>query len=482
MFKIIKEFNEFQNKNKVKLAAEFIKDFIKGTEWENKIYIAGGYVRDELMGIEPHDIDLLVNTNNGGILFAEWITKKLGIYREESNPITYPRFGTAMFTLRKMNYEGEDISDVEIECVMPRKETYEEGNRKPDVSSGDLGDDVHRRDFTVNSLLKNLSTDEVVDLTGMGKDDIKKGVVRTPLEPDVIFSEDPLRMLRSIRFSVKYNWKLPIFMIKSIKKNAKKISYISFERINDELSKMLLTDNPDKAIRLIQFTGLSKYIFPELDKLINLPQNKYHDSDAMTHTLKVLKNTPPDIITRLAALFHDIGKYKTISNDDGEVHFYGHEEMSGYIAADILRRLKYPKTVIRDVVDLIVNHMRTKESGNEGNMSKRSLRKLKLEMGNNLEKLLDLIHADNISHAKQYCMPDQVENIRKKLKDLDISDNVITGKLPLDGDDIMRILNINKGPMVGKMLDKLKDIYLDNPKITKEEAEKIIKNEYDKSF
>ena len=474
--KLIKEFSEFKKNNKIKIAADFIQYVIKDTEWENKVYIAGGYVRDELMGKDPKDIDLLIDVPGGGIGFADWITKKLGIYRDGSNPVTYPRFGTAKFTLRGIKYKGENLSDIDIECVMPRKETYTEGDRKPEVSKGTLKDDVDRRDFTINSMLKNLSSGEILDLTGMGKEDLKRGIVRTPLDPDVIFGEDPLRMLRCVRFSVKYNFDLPMSMIRSIKKNAKKIMYISFERISDELSKMLLTEHPDKAIRLILMTKLSKHIFPELEKLDGLGQNKYHDMDVLGHTLKVLRNTPPILIVRLAGLFHDIGKYKTVTVDDGETHFYGHEEMSAHIAKDILHRLKFPRVIINPVCDIIANHMRTKPAGNEGIMSNRSLRKLRNDMGENLEYLLDLIHADNISHAPDHCMPKQIPNIRKKLAALEEEKSPI--KPPINGDDIQNILKIGKGPVVGKLLDKLKDLYLDNPHMTKEEAEEIIKKLY----
>ena len=294
----------------IKAAVDLIKTTIKNTEWEGKVFIAGGYVRDELMGNEPKDVDLLINVPDGGILFAEWFTKKLGIHTK-GNPVIYPRFGTAKFNLRRQKHNGMDLSDIDIECVMPRKEKYNVGDRKPDVEQGTLKDDVDRRDFTTNSLLKNLSSGEILDLTGMGKDDIKNGIVRTPLDPDVIFTDDPLRMLRAVRFATKYSWKLPMFMIRSLKKNAKKLELISSERIQEELNKMLLTKNPDKAIRLLQILGLSKYIFPELDKLIKMKQNKFHKHDAMRHTLEVLKNTPPDLVTRLSALLHDIGKSKT---------------------------------------------------------------------------------------------------------------------------------------------------------------------------
>ena len=297
---------------KEQVAVDLLSKLVKKSPYTGKVFIAGGYVRDEFMGLDPKDIDLVIEMPNGGIEFAKWVTKELGIY-SGSNPVIFPRFGTAKFNLRGIKHKGQDLTDIDVECVMTRKEKYTDSSRKPEVSVGTLKQDVERRDFTVNSLLKDLTTGEILDLTGKGKNDIKKGVVQTPLDPNVIFTEDPLRMLRAIRFTVKYGWKLPLFMIRAIKNNASKLKNISSERIQEELNKMLVTKSPDTAVRLLQITGLSKFVAPELDLLIGLKQNKYHKWDANKHTMQVLKNTPPELKTRLAALFHDIGKAATKS-------------------------------------------------------------------------------------------------------------------------------------------------------------------------
>ena len=189
-----------------KSAIDFLSKEIRASKFKGKVFVAGGYVRDELLGLDPKDIDLVVELPNGGIAFAEWLTKKHKIYKKNSNPVIFPNFGTAKFQLYGISHNGHDLSNLEIEVVMTRKEKYSDSKgRKPDVSPGTLKDDVERRDFTVNSMLKDLTTGEVVDLTGMGKKDLKAGVIRTPLDPDVIFNEDPLRMLRAVRFTVKYN-------------------------------------------------------------------------------------------------------------------------------------------------------------------------------------------------------------------------------------------------------------------------------------
>jgi len=463
------------------IAVEFISNLVKNSPFKGKAYIAGGYVRDELLGLDPKDIDIVVEMDNGGIKFADWITKKLNIYKNGSNPVIYPTYGTASFVLKGIQYKGYNLSDIKIEVVMTRKEKYQYGNRKPEVSAGTLYDDVTRRDFTVNSLLKDLTTGEILDLTGMGKKDIKDGIVRTPLNPDIIFTDDPLRMLRAIRFTVKYGWKLPLFMIRALKRNAHMLKTISAERVRDELNKMLISKNPDIAIRLLQLTGLNKFVAVELDNLIKLQQNKYHKYDAMVHTLDVLKKVPPELEIRLAALFHDIGKYETQQIINNEITFYTHEKISSDIAKRIMIRLKYPNEIINKVIIAIKNHMRTKQFGNESEIvSDKTIRKLKNDLGDHLETTLQLIHADNISHSDEFSMPNQIPKLRDKLNQM--KDESSKPILPINGNDIMTYLNIKPGYIIKHLLNQVKDAYFENPKLSKEEALNIIKKEYEKTI
>lgn len=457
---------------KEKLAVEYLRNLIKGSEYENNVFIAGGAVRDEVLGLDAKDIDLVVSLPDGGIRFAEWITNEMGNYKEGSNPVVFERFGTAKFDLRGITYKGEDLSDIDIEAVMTRTEKYSEDSRKPEVDYGTLKQDVERRDFTVNSLLKDLSTGEILDLTGSGLKDINAGVVRTVLDPEYIFGEDPLRMLRAIRFAVKYDWDLPMFMIRAIKSSASKIQNISMERVRDELNKMIVLRKPDKAIRLLQITNLAEYTIPELQKIVRLKQNKHHKWDVNIHTLEVLKNVEPHIVNRLGALLHDIGKYATKEVIDGEVHFYKHEKVGADIARDIMKRLKYPNHIIDAVATAVENHMRLKQSGLQGEIiTDKALRKLKNNLGDHLEHTLDIIHADNICHADDYCLPDQIPNIRKRLKDLDLPTEKI--ELPINGNDIIKRYNIKPSAKIGKLLDAVREEYFENPDITAEEAFEI---------
>jgi len=463
---------------KEQAALDFLSQEIKNSRWKGKVYLAGGAVRDELMGLPIKDIDLVVNMKDGGIEFAQWLTRKLGIY-SSGNPVVFQKFGTAKFNLRGIEHMGQDLSDIDVEVVMPRTEKYTFGSRKPEVAQGTMADDAERRDFTVNSLFKDLSTGEIKDLTGMGKADIQKGVVRTALNPDIIFKDDPLRMLRAIRFTVKYNWTLPLFMIKGIKRNAHMLKHISSERIRDELDKMLVTGSPDTAVRLLQITDLSKYIFPELDLLVGLQQNKYHIWDANKHTLEVLKSVPPNLVTRLGALFHDIGKAETKDIIDDTIHFYRHEEVGADIARDIMKRLKYPNNVIDAVTTIVGQHMRLKQAGKEGEViSDKSLRKLKADLGDHLDNVLDLMHADNTAHAPEHKLEQQIPGVRNRLKNLKNAPVSTKIPIPINGFDVMAELGIRPGPLVKTMLDVVKDAWLEEPDITKQEALKLIRDTF----
>ena len=474
-----KEFPQTQSKTdnkKEKAAIKVLGNIVKGTEFEGKTFIAGGYVRDLQMGIPSKDIDITVELPDGGIRFANYITKKLGVYKKDSNPVIYPTFGTAKFNLRGIDYKGLDLSDVEIESVMTRQEKYEKGSRKPKVGHGTLKQDVDRRDFTVNSLLQDLSTGEIKDLTGMGKNDIRMGLIRTPLDPDVIFDEDPLRMLRAIRFAVKYDWDLPMFMLKSMRKNADKLDNISSERIRDELDKMLVSKKPATAIRLLKATKLLNHVMPEVGKLHGMTQGRHHKWDGFKHSLSVLSNVPPTVTKRLGALLHDIGKPTTKKVIDNEVRFFGHEKIGADIAKDIMTRLKYPKKIIEPVTLAVRHHMRTKSSGDDATITDKALRKLKRHLGDHLEDVLDVIHADNISHADASNMPNQIKNIRGRLKGLDGGQG---GKIvpPIGGKEIMSNFDVKPGKMVGLLKKKVQDAMDENPALTKSQALSVVDRE-----
>ena len=472
----MKTLSTLLTEGKVEKAAEdYLSKIVKRSPFKGKVYIAGGYVRDVVRGANPKDIDLVVAMPEGGIKFAEWLTKKIGVYKRGSNPVVYPKFGTAKFMMKGVTHNGQDLSGLDIEAVMTRKEQYRAGDRKPDVSPGTLKQDVERRDFTVNSLLKDLTTGEIKDLTGQGKADIKKGIIRTPLDPDVIFSEDPLRMLRAIRFTVKYGWDLPLFMIKSIKRTARKINNISNERVRDELDKMLVTKRPKQAMRLLKITGLLQYVMPEVDALAGVKQGKYHTKDVWNHSLDVLEKVPPVLTKRLGALLHDVGKKATQQIVKDDVHFYTHEKVGAKLAGAILKRLKYPSDIIRRVTTSIEHHMRLKRSGDEGEViSDKALRKVKRTIGDHLEDLLDIMDADNKSHSSKSTQGKQIAGIKMRLKDLE--DIPVPTKLPITGKDLIA-MGLKPGPKFKKLLGKVQDAVDANPNLTKQQATDIIKKQ-----
>jgi poly(A) polymerase len=461
--------------SKDEAALDYLKKMVQKSPFRGKVFLAGGAVRDLEMGTVPKDLDVVVVDFgvNGGMDFAVWLAKEMGNYKESSNPVLFPKFGTAKVVLNG-EHNGVSLNGMDVEAVFARKEVYTPGSRKPVVSPGTLKDDVFRRDATVNSLMLDLSTGEVLDLTGHGKEDIKNGYLRTPSNPDEIFGQDALRIFRFIRFSTKYGWKLAPEVIEGIKNNLGNLGNTSRERIRDEINKILLTGNPRRGFELMRDTGLLPYVAPEFQQAVGMIQNAHHHEDVFSHTMTVLSKTNPDLITRLMAVFHDIGKVVTRSETPTGVHFYGHEDQTDVVDR-IMKSLKYPTELIDAVKLGVRNHMRLKQGGDDAvKLSDKTLRKFKIELGDQLERVLDLIHADNISHADASNMPNQIDIIRKRLATLDVK----VGKpaLPINGNDIQIELGVSKGPLIGKMLSAVTDAWYSNPNITRDEAMTIAKS------
>lgn len=450
-----------------------LKELIKNSEWENRLFLVGGAVRDELLGGKAKDLDFVVNGDlNAGIDFATWLTQELGNYKDGSNPVIFPRFGTAKVSLTNNNL---NLPDIELEFVAPRKEEYTDGSRKPDVTGGDMYDEVMRRDLTINSLMKNVSTDEIIDLSGKGLKDLENGIIRTTSDPDLIFTEDPLRMMRCIRFYGRFDFKLDDSVLPAIKRNAHLINNISSERINDELNKMLMVNKPSLTIKLLRDSGLLRYVMSELQDAVGMTQNAHHKDDVFDHTMAVLDNTPPNLNTRLMALFHDIGKTLTRSvTPEGSVHFYDHENVGVDIVRKVMNRLKYSNVLVNAVVTGVQNHMRLKHGGDDGDVSDKTLRKFASKVGENLDDILDLIHADNISHADASSMPNQINNIRKRLEHINQNLESSKPKLPINGNDLIQ-MGIKPSPMFKSILTAVEDAWFDNPNISRDEALEIVR-------
>jgi len=432
---------------------KIIAEVIAGTEFENNTYIVGGFVRDKFMGKVSNDLDIVVELPDGGINLAHFLYHK-GI---SSRPVIFKRFGTAQVV----------INEHKIELVMTRKESYKINNRKPDVKPGTIEEDIYRRDFTVNSLVMNFMNNNILDISGKGMPDIDAKIIRATSDPKVIFAEDPLRMMRAVRFAVQLGFSIEKKTLNGIVSNTQMLQHISRERIRDELIKILLSPAPAEGIKMMVDMGIMQYVIPEIVNLNGTSQNKYHNRDVLGHTLQVLQNTPVDIVIRLSALLHDIAKPQTRTEDAKGIHFYHHEMAGTKLARQILTNLKFPSDTIGKVSKLIKNHMRLKSFGDTlENFSDVAVRRFMLQLGSELEPLLILIHADNISHAKEYNLPNQVTNLKQLLA----SNLKIYGKkLPVTGRDIMLHFEMSEGQDVGKVLKQAHEIWLQHPQWDKTE-------------
>ena len=446
--------------DRFKLITEYIKDIIRGTLYEGHIFVVGGSVRDMQMKNAIKDIDIVVDIANGGIDFAHFCMNKGLLMRE---PVIFERYGVAAFRFKS-------FPDEDIECVMTRGEKYPDRNsRNPETIFASIEDDCIRRDLTINALYYNISTGEIVDMVG-GLKDIENKVIRTTNEnPDIVFDDDALRILRCIKFSVRYGWNIEPKTYESMKKYVDRLEIISKERIRDEFNKILLSANATMGIRTLCDIGAMKYIIPEVDEMIGMEQNAYHFGDVFEHTMALLdydvkRFRSDDISVKLALLLHDVGKIRTRTvGEDGRVHFYDHEFKGAEMVADILRRLKYDNKTIDTVQFLVKNHMRTKNFGNDCvKIKTKHFNKLAYTCKNKYlyEALARVIDCDNNSHKEEHNITGQYDYFMSRIHD---ASKMFGYKLPVDGNDVMDVLKISGGVLVKKILERLLNSAFPNP-------------------
>ena len=463
---------------KFKQIVEYIGECINGSEFENHVFAVGGCVRDSYMGNEIKDIDLCIDLPEGGIKLAEFLHTKKFLTRP---PVVYPTYGTAMFKFKKFNQD-------EIECVYTRGEQYhDKESRNPVTSFASIKEDCVRRDLTINALYMNVTTGEILDLTGKGVDDIKNRICRvTNDNPDIVFSDDSLRILRVIRFACRYNFDIEENTLASMIKNVDRLTIITQERITDEFNKMMMTNDPARALCLLGYTGAMKYVVPEFIETYDMGQNAFHFGTVWEHTLAVVENNAKAcrkgelkayLPVRLACVLHDIGKIKTKTvGKDGRIHFYDHETVGADMARDIMKRMRYSNDIIDEVCFYVKYHMVTKSWGDDlGNVKMKTLRKLmyKAKTEERFNHLIEVIDCDNCSHKKEHCMWNQGENILKVAAN---EKRMFGYQLPIDGNDVMEILGIEPGPKVKKHLEHCIKMAFNNPNITKEQCIKEIKH------
>lgn len=482
---------------KFELAIRKIGECTKGSKFFNKVYLVGGCVRDRLLDINIKDVDIMVDMPNGGIELASFLTETFS--DTFCNFVMFERFGTA-----KITYMYKTENECDIEFVAPRTEVYDIDSRKPiKVDFCDLKTDAIRRDFTINALYENIHTGELLDLVG-GIKDMKLCILDTPNNPEITFFDDPLRMLRAIRFAVQKNFNLSDRVVNAIKKNAYRLSSndnankspISKERIQDELVKMLMTHRASDAIKMLYEFGCLKYITNDqhLHNMFGFDQrNEHHNETLDNHILSVLdgviKSGNPSLQVRLAALFHDIGKLDCYELKEDGIHYryHGHEFVSGEISYNILKELKFSNDICDAVKFIVERHMLLKQfNDNNGHLkiTKKSARKVVRKCGSFLDDILCIMDADNKSHEKESAnrLWYQIDEFRELVPTLysnfteEVDKNNFKIKIPVNGNDIMNYFNITPGPKVKEYLEYAADVYDEFPEFSKEEILKRIKN------
>jgi poly(A) polymerase len=416
-------------------------------------YVVGGYVRDYILGKEVNDIDVVVVGD--GVGFARAVADFLG----KKKIVTYEKFGTAML----------HINETKIEFVGARKESYNRDSRKPVVEVGTLQDDVSRRDFTINALAVCLNKErfgEVIDHFH-GREDIEKQLLRTPLDPMHTFDDDPLRIMRAIRFTSQLGFAIDEQTLAAIPAMKDRLSIISQERISEEFLKIIASPKPSVGLRLLFDTGVMHIIFPELSEMAGVDQRQdHHHKDVFLHTCQVVDNISQhtnNLYLRLAALLHDVAKPKTKKFVEGiGWTFHGHEEIGARMVKHIFRRMKLPLEHVQYVEKIVRLHQRPMQLVDE-TVTDSAVRRILFEAGEEIDDLMTLCRADitskNPNLVRKYS--ENYDLVYEKMKEVEEKDRLRAFQPPVRGDEIMEICNLPPGKLVGVLKSKIEEAILD---------------------
>jgi poly(A) polymerase len=454
------------------------------------LYMVGGCVRDLLLHREtspdvdmttdarPEEIKRLAGQTNPLVIVV--VGEQFGTVR-----LHYPRLNSSVSAVdtAETTAEGELLAELTgaptspepttlaantppdvdvIEITTFRSDRYDPASRKPEVTFGDrLEDDLLRRDFTINAMARDPLTGEIIDPYG-GRDDLDLRLIRAVgNDPERRFDEDPLRLLRAVRFAAQLGFLIEERTAEAIERQAATLGNISRERIRDEFTKVLVSPDPMRGLRLLVDYGLMDYIVPEVMELRGVSQRPVHSKDVYEHVLRVVANTPPRPAARWAGLMHDIAKPRTRSVEDGKVHFFGHEDVGAVMTRDVLRRLKFDRPFIEHVTRLVRMHMRA--NAYTPDWTDGAVRRLMLEAGDALPDLLDLSRADITSYR-----PERVSRAAARVAELEARARWLQEeatrvpiKSPLDGNELMALFGRGPGPWLRPLKDHLLGLVID---------------------
>lgn len=437
------------------------------------VFVVGGYVRDLLMNRKaPTDIDFVTEQN--GINLAQKVAESL---TQKPKVSIFKTYGTAMFR----------HNDLELEFVGARKESYSEDSRKPSVEAGTLEDDQKRRDFTINAMAISLNKDNFGELMDPfnGREDLQNGILRTPLEPHQTYSDDPLRMMRAIRFASTLGFTIEENSLKAIKEEAERIKIVSMERIMVEFNKIMLSEKPSIGLKLLDDTTLLEKIIPELTALKGIEEVEgQRHKDNFYHTLEVVDNISENtdkLWLRWAALLHDIGKAPTKKFVEGiGWTFHGHEFLGSKMVKRLFQRLKLPLNQDMKYVQEMVKLSSRPIALVTDDASDSALRRLLFDAGDDLEDLFTLCKADitTKNSAKQKKYKKNFDYVAKKIKEVEEKDQVRNFQPPVSGEEIMQMFSLKPGREVGILKEKVKEAILEGEiENDKEQAIAFVKRE-----